>query len=264
MLNFNVSSKFKNIIKDYEYVKDEEGMSPAQVYKLVGKINNLYLKMSNSILNGTTYDVSKEKEVMIWIGNKLTVPEVLYYESFEGNNYLLMSELKGITLAEYHKNFNNNEAFVTFLAESVINFQKISIKNCPFNVTTDIRLAELDYLIKNNLADVDCCSWEEDTEFKDPKELYNWLCNNKPKEELVFSHGDLGDSNILVNNNKISGFIDLGRAGIADKWYDIAFCVREIKHNIGDEKYIHKFFHLINETPNWEKIRYYTLLDELF
>ncbi len=40
----------------------------------------------------------------------------------------------------------------------------------------------------------------------------------KTKEELVFSHGDLGDSNILVKNDKISGFIDFGRSGKADRY----------------------------------------------
>ena len=38
----------------------------------------------------------------------------------------------------------------------------------------DSRLAELDYLLNNDLADVDCENWEEDTPFKDPRELYDF------------------------------------------------------------------------------------------
>ncbi len=93
-------------------------------------------------------------------------------------------------------------------------------------ISLDSRLAELDYLLNNDLADVDCENWEEDTPFKDPRELYDFLKTEKPEEELVFSHGDLADSNIFVKDGKVSGFIDLGRSGRADKWYDIAFCVR--------------------------------------
>ena len=29
----------------------------------------------------------------------------------------------------------------------------------------------------------------------------------------------MGDSNIFVKDGKVSGFIDLGRSGRADKWY---------------------------------------------
>lgn len=62
----------------------------------------------------------------------------------------------------------------------------------------------------------------------------------------------------------MSGFIDLGRAGIADKWQDIALCVRSLKHNVQDHKYIDLLFKHLDIEPNYEKIKYYILLDELF
>ena len=74
----------------------------------------------------------------------------------------------------------------------------------------------------------------------------------------------LGDSNIFVKDGKVSGFIDLGRSGRADKWYDIAFCVRSIREDIGEEQYVELFFDLLGIKPDWEKIKYYILLDELF
>lgn len=143
-------------------------------------------------------------------------------------------------------------------------FTPIDISDCPYTNSLDSRLAELDYLLNNDLADVDCENWEEDTPFKDPRELYDFLKTEKPEEELVFSHGDLGDSNIFVKDGKVSGFIDLGRSGRADKWYDIAFCVRSIREDIGEEQYVELFFDLLGIKPDWEKIKYYILLDELF
>ncbi|HAR4105986.1 TPA: phosphotransferase [Staphylococcus aureus] len=91
-----------------------------------------------------------------------------------------------------------------------------------------------------------------------------YLKSYQDEEELVFSHGDLGDSNIFVKDGKVSGFIDLGRSGRADKWYDIAFCVRSIREDIGEEQYVELFFDLLGIKPDWEKIKYYILLDELF
>ena len=115
-------------------------------------------------------------------------------------------------------------------------------------------------------ADGVLCSEEYDGEQSTEKniELYDFLKTEKPEEELVFSHGDLGDSNIFVKDGKVSGFIDLGRSGRADKWYDIAFCVRSIREDIGEEQYVELFFDLLGIKPDWENIKYYILLDELF
>ena len=102
--------------------------------------------------------------------------------------------------------------------------------------------------------------------------LLNWLVDNKPKKELVLSHGDFCLPNIFINNDKISGFIDLGRIGIGDKWNDIALCYRSIKWNAkgryGGNGYPKlnpdMLFDALEIETNYEKIEYYTLLDELF
>lgn len=128
----------------------------------------------------------------------------------------------------------------------------------------DSCLVELDYLLNNDLVDVDCENWEEDILFKDLCELYDFLKMEKFEEEFVFFYGDLGDSNIFVKDGKVSGFIDFGRSGRVDKWYDIVFCVWLIREDIGEEQYVELFFDLLGIKFDWEKIKYYILLDELF
>lgn len=105
-----------------------------------------------------------------------------------------------------------------------------------------------------------------------PAELLTWLIDNKPTENLVFSHGDYCLPNIFINQNKVSGFIDLGRSGIADKYQDIALCYRSLKHNF-EGRYGGKIYEDFNADilfdklgikPDWDRIRYYILLDELF
>lgn len=87
----------------------------------------------------------------------------------------------------------------------------------------------------------------------------------------MLSHGDYCLPNIFVKNHRVSGFIDLGRCGKADKYQDIALCYRSLKHNFGGKfgtvpiKYDCKeFFEILDIRPDWDKIRYYILLDELF
>ena len=96
-------------------------------------------------------------------------------------------------------------------------------------------------------------------------ELLIYLKQNKPKDaRLSFTHGDYYLPNILAKHGKISGFIDLGRDGIADVYQDIALCVRSLKHNYGIEDYTDLFLKYLGIQPNWKKIEYYILLDELF
>lgn len=108
--------------------------------------------------------------------------------------------------------------------------------------------------------------------FENPKHLLEWLKTNRQEEEFVFSHGDFCLPNIFLSEEKVSGYIDLGKAGIADRWQDIALCYRSLLHNFegkySDNNYpgfsADILFEKLDIVPNWDKIRYYILLDELF
>lgn len=265
MSRLRLSKQLGEITRNYQFVKDTEGMSPARVYKLIGGNENLYLKMIESQYRGTTYDVEREKDVMLWLKGKLPVPEVLHFEQYENTSFLLMREVSGTIGYEYYQKQRDPQKMIRIYSEGIKLFQSVSILDCPFVSNIDFRLNELDYLMQKNLADIDIENWEKDTPFRDPNELYAFLKGHKPGEELVFSHGDFGDSNIILKNDQINGFIDLGRSGKADKWYDIAFCVRSIQHDMGNDKeYLDLFFNLLEIEPDWGKIKYYILLDELF
>jgi len=265
MPKLNLSQQLSEIARNYKFVKDTEGMSPAQVYKLIGRRENLYLKMSDEKYRGTTYDVEREKEIMLWLRNKLPVPEVLHFEQHEGTSFLLMTEIEGVMGSEDYEQHRDPKRMIQFYSGGIKQFQSINAMDCPFDNGVKNRLDELDYLLSRKLADVDISNWEEDTPFHDPNELYDFLRANQPKEDLVFSHGDFGDSNLFIRNDQVNGFIDLGRSGKADKWYDIAFCVRSIRNDLGDDQeYLDFFFDQLGTDPDWEKINYFILLDEMF
>lgn len=76
----------------------------------------------------------------------------------------------------------------------------------------------------------------------------------------------------ILSEDKLTGVIDLGRAGVADPWIDIALCSRSLEHNYNGfyggkhyEGYKNTMlFEALGIRPDWERIRYYILLDELF
>jgi len=144
------------------------------------------------------------------------------------------------------------------------------------------KLAQAEINVKSGLVDLDNVEPETFGEngFKDPYDLLEWLCRNRPVEEPVMSHGDYCLPNLFGVGERVTGFIDLGRSGVGDKWCDIAICFRSLNHNYSgkyQKKYQEKYqkkanmvydemllFRELGIKPDWEKIKYYILLDELF
>ena len=160
------------------------------------------------------------------------------------------------------------------LAEALKLLWSVDISDCPRIITFDDELKQARYRVENNLVDMDDAEPETygPDGFKNPMELLEWLEVNRPHFEPVLSHGDFCLPNIFINGNKLGGFIDLGDTGVGDKWCDIALCYRSLKHNAdgtwGKKVYPdfkpELLFDALCLEPDWEKIRYYILLDELF
>jgi aminoglycoside phosphotransferase len=94
------------------------------------------------------------------------------------------------------------------------------------------------------------------------EDIYRYLVEHKQEEELVFTHGDYCFNNYFSDGDDITSYIDMGRGGVGDKYQDVALCVRQLRNY--DSKYIDMLFEFLGVEPNYEKIKYYILLDELF
>lgn len=249
--------ELQSLLNGMNYEEDGIGRSTAGVYRYFNEKISYYLKIQPSFQG-----LEKEKNIMEWLQNKLLVPEKIYFESYNDLDYLLMSEMEGEMLCSYYF-LDNPEESVRLLADGIKMLQSIPVEDCPFDNNLKIKLEEALFNIKNNLVDMD--AWEENNRFETPLGLLEYLKQNQPKEiTLSFTHGDYCLPNIFGKDNKISGFIDLSRGGIADIYQDIALCVRSLKYNYGTEDYTDLFFKHLGIQPNWEKIEYYILLDELF
>ena len=256
--------KIAKLISNEIYTTDKIGMSESSV-----------LLFENKVLKIQEYNKESENEyhIMKWLQEKLPVPKVLAYEILNEKSYLLMSKSDGKMACE--EEYMKNPSVQTKLLSSGLKMLwNIDISECPINWRLENKLTQASYNIKNGLVDLD--NVEPDTfgenGFKDPTDLLQWLYENQPEEELVLSHGDYCLPNIFGIEDKITGYIDLGRTGIADKWCDIALCYRSLSHNYTG-KYNQKqylgyddllLFKMLYIEPDWKKIRYYILLDELF
>lgn len=266
IMNFEVfPNHIKKKIDNQPYTYDKLGESDSTVILF----DDMVLKIEK-----TSCQSDREYHILNWLDKKLPVPKIICFERKDGFNYLLMTKLDG-SMACDTINIDKLDSIVESLADGLKQLWRIDITNCEFDSTLDVKLKEAKYNIDHNL--VDCNDFEECTlgpdGFKDIDALYSFLMKNKPEEDLVFSHGDYCLPNVFINDKSAVGFLDLGKAGVADRWADIALCVRSLKYNICDLfnlPYNHylslkqKLYDLLEIKENEEKLRYYILLDELF
>lgn len=256
--------KIHNLILEEDYQTDSIGMSDSSVLLFHDKV----LK-----IQPCSEESENEYRMMLWLRGKLPIPQVLAYEIADDKSYLLMSRCSGKMSCE-ERYMQKPDLLTKLLANGLKKLWKISILDCP----ADWRLKRKLEIAKKNVEQglVNPDNVEPDTfgenGFRDPEALLQWLYDNQPEEELVLSHGDYCLPNIFGVDSEPTGYIDLGKTGVADKWCDIALCYRSMSHNFSGKYQGHAYpgyddmllFRELGLEPDWRKLRYYILLDELF
>lgn len=260
----SVPTQIQALIEDKPFIVDEVGMSGNQVLIF----EDMVLKIENN-----SEGAEKQIKMMQWLQDRVPVPKILAHEVENDKSYLLMSKMGGQMSCDIDY-LEQPNILLEALAEGLKSLWEVDIIGCPCMRDLDTILTEARKRVEQDLVDI------EDAEpttfgengFKSPEELLEWLENNRPEFEPVLSHGDYCLPNIFLEDEHIKGYIDLGKTGISDKWNDIALCYRSLKHNFdgtyGGKVYANfnpdMLFEKLAIKPNWEKINYYLLLDELF
>ncbi|WP_332697075.1 APH(3') family aminoglycoside O-phosphotransferase [Halalkalibacter lacteus] len=254
-----VPQSLARLINGYSWKQITIGHSDAKTFLLKGPVYNQYLKIQP---NTSIENLNHEKEKLEWLQGKLSVPEVLYYDKDETNEYLLITEIKGINASD--KSYEARLSFLMeLLASGLKTVHSLNIENCPFNQKLDIKIKEARKRVENGLVDEG--NFDEVRKGFKPKELFDELISKKSIiEDLVFTHGDYCLPNIIIDEGKVSGFIDWGRAGVSDRYQDLALAIRSISYNFGRE-HIPIFLkeYGVKELDE-SKIFYYQLMDEFF
>ncbi|MET0751856.1 MAG: APH(3') family aminoglycoside O-phosphotransferase [Pyrinomonadaceae bacterium] len=246
-------------VSGYTWRQIHLGLSPSKVFRLeaAGK-NSLYLKIAPRI---PAFSLSDEKLKLEWLKNRLPVPEVLLFAEDESADYLLLSEISGRQAGDDALKID-----IPRVIEQLVNGLKmihsLPFEDCPFDSNFDSVIGIVRERISKNL--VDTSDFDEERLGRSVEDIFRELIETKPDtEDSVFTHGDYCVPNVILKDGKLNGFVDLGNAGIADKYQDIALLMRSVKDNFGEE-YEEKVFEIYGIEPDWKKIHFYKLLDEFF
>jgi aminoglycoside phosphotransferase len=260
-------------------MEDNRDLIPAEIRELIG-VEQVSLKFENTAKTffirsidsagkylkvqkiGSTETLETQAKRLLWLQHKLPVPNVIDYGVKGEYEYLITLGLPGFEAS--NDIFKTNiDHMISLLAQGLKKIHDTPIDDCPYDNSFGRLMKVIQYNIKHGIID----TYGLHRKFGeinldvlvDEIEMYSKDLN----EDLVFTHGDYSLPNIIINNGEISGFIDLGNCGIADRYYDLGVVEKSIIRNCGTE-YIMLFYDEYGmESVDHEKKRFYQLVEHL-
>ena len=259
-----IPESIRRMIGDNAYELDDIGHSGAQVLMFDDKVLKI---QPDSNMAGNEYYMTA------WLQGRLPVPEIHAAEHVDGIRYLLMSRMAGQYLCTPEL-LDDQHRLAEICAESLRRLWAVDITGCPTDRTLDAKFREIEAGLREGRFRIEDSMQPEIYQgpdgFASPAALFDWLVAHRPVEELALTHGDLCLPNIFADANGFTGYIDLGLAGVADRWVDIEKCLWSMWANTtgffgGKARPFDRqlLFDALGMAPDEERLRYYSLLDDL-
>lgn len=248
-------------VAGYRWARDTVGESGGAVYHLHGRpgATDLYLK---HVTGSAADDVTDEMARLRWLAAYLPVPAIMQFVASADEAWLLMTALPGRTayqVLEAEPGAAN--AVVDALAAFLRRLHAIPVEACPFDAGHVYRLSRARRRIDAGLVDTD--DFDDAREGWTAEQVWTALHDLLPlAPDRVVTHGDFSLDNLLVEDGVVTGCIDAGRVGVADRYQDLAIlwnCLGEF-----DEALQARLFDSYGAVLDRHKLDFHLMLDELF
>ncbi len=205
----------------------------ARVY-FIDKDSGYYLKKSAP---GT---LAREAELTAYFHKKGLGTRVLQYCSTEHADWFLTAKMAGedCTHACY---LEDPTRLCDALAQQLRALHETDHADCPIqNRTAEyLRTAEQNYRTGN----YDTSAFPDSFGYASAQEAYTVLQAGKHALQCdVLLHGDYCLPNIMLDNWRFSGFIDLGNGGVGDRHIDLFWGAWTLNFNLKTDRYRTRFF----------------------
>lgn len=212
-------------------IYDSSCSPEAKVY-FINKGNGYYLKSSSSGM------LEKEFRMTEYFHSQGIGAEVLSYIS-NSRDWLLTTAVIGedCTHQEY---LMNPKRLCDTVAYELRKLHETDYAGCPIMDRTAEYLAgaEENYRTGN----YDKSLFPDNFGYRSAEEAYTVLTVNKDAlQSRVLLHGDYCLPNIILNNWKFSGFIDVGNSGVGDRHIDIFWGIWTLWFNLKTNQYQERF-----------------------
>jgi len=203
-----------------------------------------------------------ETERMRWAHDYLPVPEVLDAGGGKAVSWLLTTGLPGkdatdpLLLADPAHT-------VAALGRGLRRFHEAApVAACPFDSRLDVALARVRQRAATSLIDPEEDFHPDHGDLSVGEAVALLQSQRPPEDDLVVCHGDYCFPNALIENGEVTGYLDLGELGVADRWWDLAVGSWSTTWNVGPG-YEDLFLEAYGIAPDWRRIAYYRLLYDL-
>jgi kanamycin kinase len=202
-----------------------------------------------------------EAERMRWAGSFVPVPTVVMLERIGDASVLVTEALPGRDATDpcWHDDL---PALVRALGRGLRTFHDATDPaRCPFRFERDRALEHVRRRV--DLDDIDRRGLHAEHAHLSPTAALAELeTTTRWTEDLVVCHGDYCPPNVLLQRGAVTGYLDLGELGVADRWSDIAVGAWSTGWNFGDELEP-LFYESYGVEPDDARIRFHRLLYDL-
>jgi len=162
----------------------------------------------------------------------LPVPGVVSTGSYDGLAWMVTDSLPGLDATDASL-IRHPKRLVRILARGLRRFHDAPAHRCPFDFRLDVALAHARNRLESGMIDPHR-DFHQEYGHLSAQDGVDLLERTRPgSEDLVVCHGDYCLPNVLIENGKASGFLDLGELGVADRWWDLAVASWSATWNLG-------------------------------
>ncbi|WP_030675367.1 APH(3') family aminoglycoside O-phosphotransferase [Streptomyces rimosus] len=257
----------------HQWAPVSDGASGAGVFRLGGEGRDLFVKVAAAGASAASgLSLSAEAERLVWLaGVGVPVPRVVESGGDGAAAWLVTEAVPGRPASARWPREQRRDVAVA-LAGLARSLHELDWERCPFDRSLAVTVPQAARAVAEGsvaLADVD-----EEREGWSGERLLAELERTRPAtEDLAVCHGDLCPDNVLLDPRtcEVTGLIDVGRAGRADRHSDLALVLRELAHEedpwFGPEcvtAFLREYGRGREESVSEEKLAFYRLLDEFF
>ncbi len=244
------------------------GWTAALAYRLVPGLTTWRLTAPDGSVRFAKIDTTGryptlggESERMIWAAPYLPVPTVVALDQRGETTVLVTEALPGrdATAPVWRDDL---PGLVRALGRGLRSFHDaVGDEWCPFRFDVERALDHVRHRVATD--DIDPSGFHEEHAHLTPAAALVELEATVPAEEdLVVCHGDYCPPNVLLQKGEVTGYVDLGELGAADRWWDVAVGAWSVGWNFGHELEP-LFYESYGVAPDPERIRFFRLLYDL-
>lgn len=249
-------------VAGYRWARDKVGQAGGAVYRLHGNPTkpDLFLKQGRG---DAADEITDEMARLLWLNGHLPAPSVVNFVRTVGEAWMLTTAVPGQTAAQaLRAKAGAGQDVVDGLARFMRRLHAVPVNACPFNGDHAYRLVRARARIDADLVDAD--DFDTEREGWTAEDVWTEIQTLLPLQgDRVVTHGDFSLDNLMIREGEVTGCIDVGRMGVADRYQDLAILWNSLGE-FGPELQARLLEQYGVEEPDQRRLRFHLLLDELF